>query len=154
MRPSRGAQALSRRLVKAVLRALLGVVLALGLSSVAVLLRVFAYRGTVRVLSRLSPEPAMKHPSTWMHRFAAFVGGSGKFWYGFRFRCLHRSLLLWWVLRWRGVPAEIHSGVALDPQGGVNIHAWVEANGAPLGDSRRNVSRFTRLWPELVAGRE
>lgn len=50
----------------------------------------------------------------------------------FQSNCLDRSVALWWMLRRRGVAAELHIG----GRKGANFeaHAWVEAGGKALPD--------------------
>jgi hypothetical protein len=45
--------------------------------------------------------------------------------------CLEQSLALTWLLRRRGVPAELRIGVQPRP---FYAHAWVEVGGAPLNE--------------------
>jgi Transglutaminase-like superfamily len=42
--------------------------------------------------------------------------------------CLEQSLVLWWLLRQRGIPAEFRIGVRKDAEG-FEAHAWVEVEG-------------------------
>lgn len=51
----------------------------------------------------------------------------------FQSNCLDRSLALWWMLRWRGVGAEMHIGGRKDAAN-FEAHAWVEAAGNALAD--------------------
>jgi Transglutaminase-like superfamily len=51
----------------------------------------------------------------------------------FRANCLERSLVLWWLLARRGVPAELRIG-ARNQAGSFEAHAWVESEGAVLND--------------------
>ena len=48
--------------------------------------------------------------------------------------CLHRSLVLWWLLRRRGIASQIRIGVR-SPGDGFEAHAWVECAGVPLGEA-------------------
>jgi hypothetical protein len=57
-------------------------------------------------------------------------------------RCLGRSLVLWFLLRRRGVDAELVIG-ADAPRGGVlPAHAWVELAGEPINDAPNIRERF------------
>jgi len=49
-------------------------------------------------------------------------------------RCLAQALSLWWVLRRRGVVAELHLGVRMT-DGALDAHAWVTHEGRVLADS-------------------
>lgn len=55
--------------------------------------------------------------------------------------CLTRSLLLEWMLRRRGVPAQLRIGVRL-AQGSLDAHAWVEVAGEPINDEPDIACRF------------
>jgi len=47
--------------------------------------------------------------------------------------CLERSLVLWWLLRSRGILAELCVGARKDGER-FEAHAWVEVDGAILND--------------------
>jgi hypothetical protein len=51
----------------------------------------------------------------------------------FRANCLEQSLTLWWLLRRRGIVAELRIG-ARKEAGRFEAHAWVEFDGAVLND--------------------
>ncbi|MGB6199787.1 MAG: lasso peptide biosynthesis B2 protein [Candidatus Acidiferrales bacterium] len=58
--------------------------------------------------------------------------------------CLERSLVLWWLLRRRGLPAELRIG-ARKEGARFDAHAWVELDGEVLNDSdtvRKHYARF------------
>jgi hypothetical protein len=56
--------------------------------------------------------------------------------------CLSRSLVIWMLLRRRGIDSEIRLGVRKD--GGVVAgHAWVEHQGVPLNDTDNVAERYT-----------
>ena len=57
-------------------------------------------------------------------------------------RCLGRSLAVWFLLRRRGIDAELLIGVQM-PQGGeLPAHAWVEVAGQPVNDEADVRERF------------
>jgi hypothetical protein len=62
----------------------------------------------------------------------------------FKTNCLERSLALWWMLRWRGLPADLRIGVRKDA-GSFEAHAWVEANGAVLTEPGGEHTHFVPL---------
>lgn len=64
--------------------------------------------------------------------------------------CLTRSLLLQWMLRRRGVAAELRIGVRL-AQGALDAHAWVEVAGEPVNDDPDIAGRFAP-FSSLAAG--
>jgi hypothetical protein len=59
----------------------------------------------------------------------------------FRARCLERSLVLWWLLRRRRIPAELCIG-ASKQTGNFEAHAWVELDGTVLDDSEEARRHF------------
>lgn len=52
----------------------------------------------------------------------------------FHASCLEQSLVLWWLLSRRGIPAELRIG-ARKEAGRFEAHAWVEAGSLVLNDS-------------------
>jgi hypothetical protein len=56
--------------------------------------------------------------------------------------CLEQSLVLYYVLRRAGVPAEFHLGVQPHPFLG---HAWVEHHGVPVNDFPEHVAQLQPL---------
>jgi len=55
--------------------------------------------------------------------------------------CLPQSLALWWLLRRRGLPAELRIGVA-KPDGRMSAHAWVELDGRAVNDHADVAERY------------
>lgn len=70
-------------------------------------------------------------------------------------RCLPRSLTLWFLLRRRGMDADLVIG-ALPPRGrGLVAHSWVELDGRPLNDQpdiRERFGSFGAILPGLLPG--
>jgi len=60
--------------------------------------------------------------------------------------CLERSLALQWMLRRRGVNAQLEIG-AHKVSEGISAHAWVEVNGQVVGESEEISERFKVLEP-------
>lgn len=58
--------------------------------------------------------------------------------------CLERSLVLWWLLRRRGVPAELRIG-ARKQDAQFEAHAWVELAGEVLNDSETVHTHYARF---------
>ncbi len=56
--------------------------------------------------------------------------------------CLEQSLTLWYLLRRRGIDADLRLGVQPYPFG---AHAWVEHRGEPVNESPEFVRTFTIL---------
>jgi hypothetical protein len=60
--------------------------------------------------------------------------------------CLEQSLVLYYLLRRRGVPVTYCQGVQPHP---FEAHAWIEYRGEVITDVPEHVKRFTRL-PDLL----
>ena len=120
---------------------------------VAASLHLLGYPRTLRLLSRWSPaapeharlsEDAMSYALR-LGRLARIAGryvptnGS----------CLRQSLLVWWLLRRKGVPAELRIGVRT--QEGFTAHAWVEVDGQPVNDAPDVGERFAPFDGSLSA---
>jgi hypothetical protein len=58
--------------------------------------------------------------------------------------CLHRSLVLVWLLRCHNVQASLRLGVRKSPAG-LTAHAWVMLGGQPLNDSVEHCETFVPL---------
>jgi len=52
-----------------------------------------------------------------------------------RSSCLPRTIVLWSLLRRRGIEADVRIGVRCDTEGAVKAHAWLEWNGDVLNDA-------------------
>ncbi|MDQ4102644.1 MAG: lasso peptide biosynthesis B2 protein, partial [Actinomycetota bacterium] len=50
-------------------------------------------------------------------------------------KCLDRSLVTWWMLRRRGIPAVVRLGASSDPAQRMMFHAWVECKGEVVNDA-------------------
>ena len=65
--------------------------------------------------------------------------------------CLSRSLVLWWLLRRRGIACDLRIGTR-KRAGEFQAHAWVEYLGRPLNAGRRVRQRYAAfdegLFPE------
>jgi hypothetical protein len=72
-------------------------------------------------------------------------------------RCLGRSLALWFILRRRGIDAELVIGADAPQRGELEAHAWVEVAGVPVNDVpdvRERFGSFDVRLPRLgEAGR-
>ena len=70
----------------------------------------------------------------------------------FRARCLPKSLLLWWLLRRRGMQPALRVGVRRDASG-VRAHAWVELHGLVLSDHAGQIAGdYTAFERDVGAG--
>lgn len=63
--------------------------------------------------------------------------------------CLPRSLALWWLLRWHGIPCELRLG-ATHRDGQLDAHAWVQCAGAPLGEEPAHLSRYVAFEQAVI----
>ncbi len=59
-----------------------------------------------------------------------------------RSSCLPRTIVLWSVLRRRGIDADVRIGVRSDSQGEFQAHAWLEWNGEVLNDDAEIGSQY------------
>jgi len=69
----------------------------------------------------------------------------------FRVACLHRSIVLWQLLRREGIPCELRLGARTDA-GPFEAHAWVECGGAALGERPDHLSSYRRFDRAVVPG--
>lgn len=73
-------------------------------------------------------------------------------------RCLGRSLVLWFLLRRRGIDAALIIGAgAREPRAPLPAHAWVEINGLPINetaDVRDRYPAFDLPLPRLAPARD
>lgn len=68
-----------------------------------------------------------------------------------RANCLQRSLVLWWLLRRRGLEGDLRIGVRRDPASGVlEFHAWIEYGGFVLNDRRDVRQRYATFDRAIV----
>ena len=122
--------------------ALLGMMLALPLLSAA--LRFFGYARVRRwiedatnrnVRPACASDPAMEGER--LARLAAIAGRHGPI----RATCLRQSLLIYGLLRERGLSPELKIGVK-GGDGLPDMHAWVDLEGTPLGEPALAHSAF------------
>ena len=61
--------------------------------------------------------------------------------------CLRESLMLWLVLKKRGIEAELHIGAPSNPQSQPKweAHAWIELDGQVLNDKPNVAKRYSRF---------
>ena len=86
-----------------------------------------------------SRAPAAPVPTTQLAYLVVRVA-EGAPW---RTTCLHRTFALTWMLRERGVPAEMRIGVGREPADeALLFHAWVEVDGHVVNDSTNIADRF------------
>lgn len=72
-----------------------------------------------------------------------------------RYTCLKRGVVLYWLLRRAGRPVALHIGVRKDEAGALAAHAWLVKDGAPyLEPDPAHSARFTEIarFPSPAAG--
>lgn len=125
-------------------RMLAGLVLLL--PAVGASLRLLGLKRTRELLARLAPTATSPDPADDLSasgeaeriaRLVTIAAHHGPY----RATCLRQSLALWWLLRRRGMPAELSIGVR-KAGGDLEAHAWVEHAGFPLGPGNRGYVAF------------
>lgn len=114
-----------------------------GLPIVSLKLRLFGFKN---YLSRLQQTPlAAPHsetdPSTYPDQASRMVNAAARLVFG-REACLERSIMLWSLLRRRGIESELKIGVATEDSG-MRAHAWVEIDGEPINEKPQLNDKFT-----------
>jgi hypothetical protein len=66
-----------------------------------------------------------------------------------RVACLHRSIVLWRLLRREGIPCELKLGARTDA-GPFEAHAWVECAGVALNESEPDLARYSAFGEPVV----
>lgn len=113
---------------------------AVGVRLTRLSLRTLGFRRTIAAMKSI-PRPLVVHPSNvasaskWADAIAR-VGGRP---YGAT--CLDRSVLLWLLMRQRGLDPRLRIGVAFDDDE-LNAHAWVESTGRVINDDPQVAERF------------
>ena len=71
-----------------------------------------------------------------------------------RVACLHRSVVLWSLLRQEGLPCRLRLGAGELREGPFEAHAWVECGGVALNEQETHLVRFRPFGGAVVpAGR-
>ncbi len=68
----------------------------------------------------------------------------------FHASCLEQSLVLWWLLGRRGIPAELRIG-ARKEAGRFEAHAWVELGNVVLNDSGESHQHFAPFDGSIIS---
>ena len=100
------------------------------------------YRGLGR-LAPIAGDDALTGVSAWrrallMGRLVRVAANHGLV----RANCLAQSMTVWWLLRWRRIPAELRIGVRKQ-QGLLEAHAWAEHQSRVLNDDADIARRFS-----------
>ena len=64
--------------------------------------------------------------------------------------CLHRSLALWWLLRFQGLRTQIRIGARRQEAKGWDLHAWVEHEDVIINDDPNKIATY-HLMPDRLA---
>ena len=108
---------------------------------VAMALSACGFKRTYVGLSKLAgSDRACGDPETYkgqVKRWVRFVKQRGPF----RGNCLSRSLVAWWLLRRRGMEADLHIGTC-KYSGKFRAHAWIEHRGQPVNAGPRVRERY------------
>lgn len=109
----------------------------LGLPAVHLSLSLVGYMKTRRLLERLSSGNLRREATAedldaarQLEHLTAIAGQHGLI----NATCLRQSLLLYWMLRRRGLAPELRLGVRRE-SGDLDAHAWVEVDGRSLDRS-------------------
>jgi Transglutaminase-like superfamily len=104
-------------------------------------LRVLGFSRTARALARSSdrrPSPVDLEGAREAAEAVSLVAGQAVV----GARCLGGSLALWFILRRRGIDAELVIGADAPKHGALAAHAWVEVTGVPVNDMPNVRERF------------
>lgn len=110
--------------------------------TISLLLRTLGFQRSLSLVDRLSRRRSQAVPSRTEQADAAaicrLVGMASR--HGLcAATCLRQALVLWFLLRRRGMPAELRIGVRKTAEG-LEAHAWVESDGRVL-DGTDSMSR-------------
>jgi hypothetical protein len=115
------------------------------LSLVRLGLRVFGFKRVFVALNwlalHLAQTPVEPEQTTYINQITQWIQYVKR--HGlYRGNCLSRSLVLWWLLRRRGIETVIRIGTR-QQMGQFQAHAWVEYQGQPLNAGPHVRQRYT-----------
>ena len=110
----------------------------------------FGYRRVYREMSRCSPVPGNRVDIPLCRTNARLVDRVALRRMALPATCLHRSLTLWWLLRFQGLETQIRTGVRRKDPEGWDLHAWVEHNGIIINDDPDVIATYS-LMPDMLA---
>ena len=127
---------------------------AVALTATWIGLRVAGYRRWRRILDKLAPETIERtcagDPVALgsAQAIARFEQSAARHLF-LRTNCLEQALVLCWLLRRRGIEAEMRMGARKD-DGRFEAHAWVEFGGTVLNDALGQHRHFTRFEGTVI----
>jgi hypothetical protein len=128
---------------------------AAALAATCVGLRLVGFRRWKATLIRLAPQPAPVDVQQDQARIAtareiARIQEAVSRHLIFHASCLEQSLVLWWLLARRGIPADLRIG-ARKEAGRFEAHAWVELGSVVLNDSGEAHLHFAPFDGSIVS---
>lgn len=102
------------------------------LPAISMALWIRGFRFTQRILQRLSPVSPHRVAGARTELVARMVRAASSHAF-LKTTCLEESLLLWFLLRKRGIASEVRIG-ARKVGSGFEAHAWVECEGQPVNE--------------------
>ena len=111
---------------------------------VATSLKTVGLRRTQSWLTRNSLEPTVsptEQTRANVRRAAQMVAVACR-WHPLHSSCLARTIVLWNLLRRRGIETDVRIGARSDSHGEFQAHAWVEWNGQVLNDAADVASQY------------
>jgi hypothetical protein len=114
---------------------------------VQISLKCLGYQRTKVLVTRLSPCPGPMRNEVRNRTLSISAAVESSMTSGLlKGTCLHRSMYLWWLLRWAKCPAYMVTGVRKDKDTGkIFLHAWLEQDGVPLNERARVVNDYKRF---------
>lgn len=126
-----------------------------GLAVVGALLRLAGFERTVAWLRGSSRRPEDRDPAAgaleWARRRSQLIAIAAR--RGpYRATCLPRSLLLWWIVRRRGLDPRLRIGVRRS-EGELFAHAWIELSDEVLNDRAEIAQTFAAFEADRLPER-
>lgn len=118
-------------------------------------LRLAGFRRWKSILARLAPGPGPISPACDTGllvpaRLISILEESVARHLFFRSNCLERSLVLWWLLRMRGISADLRIGARKEADR-FEAHAWVEFGGEVLSSGNDAHLHFVPFEGPLIS---
>jgi hypothetical protein len=108
-------------------------------------LRIVGLQAWKGLLTRTSGRtPAPRQPMAHQAQAVARTVGRVVRRFPYRPSCLHHSIVLWWLLRRRGISSSVEVGVRRESES-LHAHAWVVCENVVLNDHDDVGQRFSRF---------